>query len=88
MDYLQDINFREMKRIRNQLKICSCILIMAILCQSCVVYHKTPANLEQAAKGEYKNKDSFRRWKGQEIQVHYEPGWSLLWGIVRQVMVL
>ena len=45
-----------MKKIRNHLKICSCILILAILCQSCVVYHKTPVTLEQAARENTKTK--------------------------------
>ena len=56
MDYLQVIKSIEMKKIRNHLKICSCILIMAILCQSCVVYHKTPVTLEQAAQENTKTK--------------------------------
>lgn len=56
MDFLQVINSSEMKRIRNHLKICSCILILAILCQSCVVYHKTPVTLDQAAREKTKTK--------------------------------
>ena len=56
MDYLQGIKSGEMKKFRNHLKIYSCILIMAILCQSCVVYHKTPVTLEQAAQENRKTK--------------------------------
>lgn len=31
-------------------------MIIAILCQSCVVYHKTPVSIEQAAEEETKTK--------------------------------
>ena len=55
LDYLEGIKFSKMKKIRNHLRICSCILIIAILCQSCVVYHKTPT-LEQAVQENTKTK--------------------------------
>ncbi|MGA9239730.1 hypothetical protein [Robiginitalea sp.] len=45
-----------MKRIRNHLRKCSCILIITILCQCCVVYHKTPVTLEQAVQENTKTK--------------------------------
>ncbi len=56
LDYLEGIKFSKMKKIRNHLRICSCILIIAILCQSCVVYHKTPVTLEQAVQENTKTK--------------------------------
>ena len=62
-DYLQGIKSIEMKRIRNHLKIYSCILILAILCQSCVVYHKNPVSLEQAARENAKTKILFEDGK-------------------------
>ena len=56
LDYLEGIKFSKMKKIRNHLRICNCILIIAILCQSCVVYHKTPVTLEQAVQENTKTK--------------------------------
>ena len=45
-----------MKTIRKDFKTTCYILMVLILCQSCVVYHKTPVTMEQAAKANTKTK--------------------------------
>ena len=45
-----------MKTIRKNLKANCCILMILTICQSCVVYHKVPVTIEQAAKEHTKTK--------------------------------
>ncbi|MBC2838875.1 hypothetical protein [Robiginitalea sp. SC105] len=45
-----------MKPISKNLRICALLLNSLILFQSCVVYHKTPVSLHQAAQGRARGK--------------------------------